>query len=151
MMFIGYSLQATLEQINRKGLLQGRIGNVRIYSGLRDEKDLHVASTTAAPLSAKVLFNFTSSFSYSLHTPVEAVLQRFAWPQSGIRSFLNSKLTISVGHVASVERKLSLIDWFNCSCALSYKKYKDMSKKKTEVYKSPNISQSTMRNFLFAF
>lgn len=32
-MFIGYSLQATLEQINRKGLLQGRIEDVRVYSG----------------------------------------------------------------------------------------------------------------------
>lgn len=32
-MFVGYSLQATLEQINRKGLLQGRIEDVRVYSG----------------------------------------------------------------------------------------------------------------------
>lgn len=32
-MFIGYSLQATFEQINRKGLLQGRIEDVRVYSG----------------------------------------------------------------------------------------------------------------------
>jgi len=60
-MFIGYSLQATLEQINRKGLLQGRIEDVRLF-GVRDEKDLHVASAMAAPLCERILFNFTSLF-----------------------------------------------------------------------------------------
>lgn len=144
MMFIGYSLQATLEQINRKGLLQGRIGNVRIYSGQGMRRTCTLLPRRPHPLSAKVLFNFTSLFSYSLNTPVEAVLQRFARPQSGIRSFLDSKLMISAGHVASVERKLSrrnpTCDWFNCSCAPSYKKYKDIDKKlKTKVYKSISL------------
>lgn len=79
-MFIGYSLQATLEQINRKGLLQGRIEDVRVYSGARDEKDLHVASAMPAPLGEWILFNFASSFFFSglAVTPAEAVLQRFA-------------------------------------------------------------------------
>lgn len=59
-MFIGYSLQATLEQINRKGLLQGRIEDVRVYSG--QEKDLHVASALPASLGEWILFNFASLF-----------------------------------------------------------------------------------------
>lgn len=62
-LFIGYRLplQATLEQINRKGLLQGRMEGCTHLFRPRDEKDLHVTLQPAIP-AGEILFNFTTHF-----------------------------------------------------------------------------------------
>lgn len=96
-MFIGYSLQATLEQINRKGLLQGRIEDVRVYSGQGMRR-----TCTLPPRwphrCERILFNFTSLFfSGSLLLPPWL---SFNDPRYGIRSFLDSELANSAGHAA---------------------------------------------------
>lgn len=101
-MFIGYSLQATLEQINRKGLLQGRIEDVRVYSGQGMRRTCTLPPR--CPHRSLPLFRREGTFLISLPffsetraaaPPVEAVLQRSAQPpRSGIRSSLDSELAI---------------------------------------------------------
>lgn len=92
-MFIGYSLQATLEQINRKGLLQGRIEDVRVYSGQGMRRTYTLPprrphrSVRGYFLISLPFFSRTRCY-YRRGCPSTIRTQ----PRYGIRSFLDSEL-----------------------------------------------------------
>lgn len=109
-MFIGYSLQATLEQINRKGLLQGRIENVRVYSGQGMRRTCTLPPRWLHRSSAREYFLISLPFfSRKLAaTTAEAVLQRSTRSHDmafELSSILN--LRAPRGTLHSAERKLS--------------------------------------------
>jgi len=122
-MFIGYSLQATLEQINRKGLLQGRIEDVRVYSGQGMRRTCTLPprwphrSVRGYFLISLPFFSRTRYY-YRRGCPSTIRTQ----PRYGIRSFLDSRLAELRGarciqsNVNS--RRNSMRDCSNCLCTV---------------------------------
>lgn len=113
------SLQATFGQINRKGLLQGRIGRMyaRLFAGQRHERRTCTLPTArvhrhCARARERILFNFTSLFFFFFWIPLcrlqsvpaapraVAVLQRY--PPFDLSSILNSASELCGAHAHTV-------------------------------------------------
>lgn len=103
-MFIGYSLQATLEQINRKGLLQGRMEDVRVYSGQGMRRTSVRCFRDARSASGCFLISLSSFFLDSL-----LLLPRLSFNESRSRDVafdLSSTLTSAEKYTETLDKTL---------------------------------------------